>query len=112
MTVRLLVCSDFVNFTWLPRRLESMNPAANSLRLTSRYENSLGGTDLDLDRPDRRRDIGARRFEVKFQRLREIRQGFVLVAALAGDIHVETLGDHEITLAPQACLETFFHIFT
>ena len=89
-----------------------MNPAANNLRLTSRYEKSLGGTDLDLDWPDGRRYVGAGRFEVEFQRLREIRQRFVLIAALAGDVHVEALGDDEIPFAPKACLETLFHFIT
>ena len=64
MTVRVLLMSNLENFTWLPRRVVSTNPADNNLRLIIRKENSLGGTDLNLDRLDRRRHVGAGSFEV------------------------------------------------
>src|SRR5579872_7296451 len=79
------------NLTWLPRWLVSTNPASSSLCLTSRNGCGLRRPNLDLDRANPGQTRRARGFEVKFQSLLQVCEGFFLCLALAGDIHLETL---------------------
>ena len=54
-----------MNFTWLPLLPTSENPAASSLRRTSRYESGLSGSDFGAELPDPWCTGGARRLEVQ-----------------------------------------------
>ena len=88
------------NFTWLPRCLTISKPAALSFLLTSRYDSRLGGTDVDLELHELWFPFSHRLLEVQLQRFAQVRDGFLFRRALAGDVHLQALGDEEVFFLP------------
>ncbi len=97
------------NFTWLPRWLASLNPAASSRRLTSRNGSGLSRPNLYLNGVDLRWPRRHWRLEMEFQRFFQIDERFLFRQPLAGDIDFETLGDLPLALSPHRCRKWPFH---
>lgn len=97
------------NFTWLPRRPASRNPAVSSRRLTSRKGRGLSRPNLNLDGADFRRSTGRRRLKMKFQRFFQIGESFLFRLTLTGDVDIETLGNVPLALSPYRCRKWAFH---
>lgn len=75
-------------------------PALSRRRLISRKGSGLSRAKLDLDRAHSGRPGGLRRFKVKFECFLQIRQRLFFGLALAGNIHLKTLGNVPRAFAP------------
>jgi hypothetical protein len=87
----------------------SAKPAASRRRFTSRKGSGLSRPNLDLNGADFHGPSSYGRFEVKLQRLPQVSQRFLFVAALAGHIYFKTLRYKPVAFAPYFCRKWTLH---
>ena len=101
--------SRLTNLMWLPFWEASANPAASSLRLTSRKGCGLSRPNFDLDQADLWWPRSLRRLKVEIERFAEIIECFLFRLALAGNVQFKALSDVPILFLPNGRSEWALH---